>query len=57
MITRPSVRASTEWPTPAGTIATTPSSGDLHKALDGHLKLPLDHFLDFFLGMEILVNG
>ena len=32
------------------------SSGDLCHPIDGHLKLTLDHFVDFFLRMEMLVN-
>ena len=31
--------------------------GDLRHAVDGHLKLTLDHLVDLFLGMEVLVNG
>ncbi len=34
-----------------------PRTGDLSHAVDGHLKLALDHFVDFFLKMEMLVNG
>ena len=30
--------------------------GDLGHAVDGQLELTLDHFVDFFLRMEVLVN-
>ena len=32
-------------------------SGDLGHAVNGHLKLPLDHLVDLFLSMKVLVNG
>src|SRR5579864_4442074 len=32
-------------------------SRDLSHAVDGHLQLTLDHLIDFFLRMEVLVNG
>jgi len=32
-------------------------SGDLSRAVDGHLKLAFDHLVNFFLRMEVLVNG
>src|SRR6266481_5346196 len=32
-------------------------SGDLGCAVDGYLKLALDHLVDLFLRMEVLVNG
>ena len=30
---------------------------ELCYSVDGHLELAFDHFVDFFLRMEILVNG
>src|SRR5258706_14457660 len=32
-------------------------AGDHGHAVDGDLELALDHLIDFFLGMEVLVNG
>src|ERR1700739_4121057 len=32
-------------------------SGDLDDAVDGHLKLALGYLVDFFLRMEMLVDG
>ena len=29
---------------------------NLRYSIDGHLQFPLDHFIDFFFGMEVLVN-
>src|SRR5579872_5867603 len=34
-----------------------PRTDDLRDAVDRHLKLSLDNFVDFFLRMEMLVNG
>jgi hypothetical protein len=34
-----------------------PRSGDLRNAVDVHLKLTLNHFVDFFLRVEMFVNG
>src|ERR1700730_13055746 len=31
-------------------------SGDLGKAVDGYFEFALDHFINFFLRMEVLVN-
>ena len=31
-------------------------SGDLGHAVDSYLEFALDHLIDFFLGMEVLVN-
>ncbi len=38
-------------------MATTPGTDDLCDAVDRHLKFSLDYFVDFFLRMEMLVNG
>ena len=32
-------------------------AGNLGDPVDGHLELALDHFIDYFLEMEALVNG
>jgi hypothetical protein len=34
-----------------------PRSRDLSHTVDGHLKLAIDHFIHFFLRMEMFVNG
>src|ERR1700694_4024224 len=31
--------------------------GNLRNAVDGHFEFALDHLIDFFLGMEMFVNG
>ncbi len=40
-----------------GTIATKPGTRDLSCAVDGYLEFALDHFVNHFLQMEMLVNS
>ena len=57
MIALPSVSALTEWRTFAGHNCDQARAGDPRHAVDGDLEFALDHFIDFFLRMEVFVDG
>src|ERR1700677_1793084 len=56
MMARPSVRALIEWRALPGTRATGPAR-DAGFAVDGHFQLAFGYFVNFFLRMEVFVNG
>jgi hypothetical protein len=56
MIARPSVRALTEWRTLTLARLQPDQLCDLDYAVDGHLELALDHLVNLFLKMKMLVN-